>query len=451
MSQIVIIATITSFILFLFLLYAAIVSLIEKEKRAASILFILSLLFISNAFLFFSFTGELIDLFAFLYLSLIFIVSAVLLIPLKKKGDFSWHVPARIVDERDIIFSRNKLIRGSKSYEEYYRRKPENKDYDDSNRKRAGLLGTKSLKYHVPSFISADANFNTVEKLLPFVDGKVADNVQETSAERLSEYIKKWTKSNGAHSVGITLLEDYHKYTHVRRGAEYGKEVSLSHKYAIAITYEMRKEMMDTAPLGPAVMESSQVYLSAGTIAIQLAEFIRGLGYPARAHIDANYRVICPLVARDAGLGEIGRMSLLITPDLGTRVRISVVTTDIELIPDTVPDNSHILDFCNICDKCSTNCPTSAIPSGERKVDSGMKRWKLNANACFSFWTINGTDCGRCIKVCPFSHPDNLLHNFIRRGIKNNWLFARIAKVLDDVFYGKKPKTHKIPDWIKIN
>ena len=41
---------------------------------------------------------------------------------------------------------------------------------------------------------------------------------------------------------------------------------------------------------------------------------IRRLGYPARAHIDGNYRVIAPLVARDAGLGEIGRMGLLMTP-----------------------------------------------------------------------------------------------------------------------------------------
>ena len=47
---------------------------------------------------------------------------------------------------------------------------------------------------------------------------------------------------------------------------------------------------------------------------VQLAAAIRDLGYPARAHIDGNYRVIAPLVARDAGLGEIGRMGLLMTP-----------------------------------------------------------------------------------------------------------------------------------------
>lgn len=67
---------------------------------------------------------------------------------------------------------------------------------------------------------------------------------------------------------------------------------------------------------------------------MQLAEFMRSIGYPARAHIDGSYRVVCPLVARDAGLGEIGRMGLLMTPELGPRVRIAVVTTDLPLVPD---------------------------------------------------------------------------------------------------------------------
>ena len=81
-------------------------------------------------------------------------------------------------------------------------------------------------------------------------------------------------------------------------------------------------------------MESARRYLDSGAIAVQLALFLKGIGYRARAHIDGNYRVVCPLVARDAGLGEIGRMGILMTPALGPRVRIAVVTTDFPLVPD---------------------------------------------------------------------------------------------------------------------
>ena len=38
-------------------------------------------------------------------------------------------------------------------------------------------------------------------------------------------------------------------------------------------------------------------------IAVDVAKYLRELGYSARAHIDGNYRVIAPLVARAAGLG----------------------------------------------------------------------------------------------------------------------------------------------------
>jgi len=92
--------------------------------------------------------------------------------------------------------------------------------------------------------------------------------------------------------------------------------------------------MVNSGPLAPIIMESSQKYLDSGSIAVQLAAFIRNLGYPALAHIDGNYQVVCPLVARDAGLGDIGRMGLLMTPKLGPRVRIGVVTTDLPLLVD---------------------------------------------------------------------------------------------------------------------
>ena len=86
------------------------------------------------------------------------------------------------------------------------------------------------------------------------------------------------------------------------------------HEHAIAITVEMDHRMMQSAPEGSSVMESSEQYLRSGILALKLAAWIRELGYEASAHIDGNYEVICPLVAADAGLGTIGRMGLLMTP-----------------------------------------------------------------------------------------------------------------------------------------
>jgi ferredoxin len=208
--------------------------------------------------------------------------------------------------------------------------------------------------------------------------------------------------------------------------------------------------MMQSAPQGPSVMESSEQYLRSGILALKMAAYIRELGYDATAHIDGNYEVICPLVAVDAGLGTLGRMGLLMTPALGPRVRISVVTTDMPLIPSTGSPEPTTLHFCHLCKKCAVNCPVGAIPAGPRSRIEGVERWKIDSEKCYHFWTLSGTDCGRCITVCPYSHPDNGFHRFVRWGIKNNLVFRHLAIKLDDILYGRKPPIRPIPEWTDI-
>jgi epoxyqueuosine reductase QueG len=145
------------------------------------------------------------------------------------------------------------------------------------------------------------------------------------------------------------------------------------------------------------------------------------------------------LVASDAGLGVIGRMGLLMTPRLGPRVRIAVVTTDLPLKYKTKTNDTSALRFCESCKKCAAVCPAKAIPTGPREDVEGSLRWKINSESCYNYWTLSGTDCGRCVISCPYSHPDNYFHRLIRWGIKNNLLFSRMAVKLDNVFYGRRP------------
>jgi reductive dehalogenase len=226
--------------------------------------------------------------------------------------------------------------------------------------------------------------------------------------------------------------------------------VRLDHRYAIALTVEMAKEMIDMAPQGPTVMESAQQYMDSGAIAVQLAQAIRKLGYPARAHIDGNYRVVCPLVACDAGLGEIGRMGLLMTPKLGPRVRIAVVTTDLPLVPDVREPEHSVLDFCTICEKCAEVCPSQSIARGPRSEIGGALRWQIDSESCFTYWSKIGTDCARCMSACPYSHPDSPMHNAVRFMIRNSGLARRAALAADDYLYGRRPPPAEITGWLNV-
>jgi ferredoxin len=132
-------------------------------------------------------------------------------------------------------------------------------------------------------------------------------------------------------------------------------------------------------------------------------------------------------------------MGLLMTPRQGPRVRVGVVTTNLPLIADSYQAERSLFEFCRICQKCADNCPSQSIPHGDRETNNGVLRWKINPESCYHYWTIIGTDCGQCLAVCPYSHPDNWAHNLVRWGIAKSSTFRRAALVLDDFFYGKKP------------
>lgn len=371
-------------------------------------------------------------------IGLVILPVLLVLIPVKMTGNDPVQMPLKRYDERDTVFSRRTLKPGTDLFEEYYKRNPDKTEPDIRWRDKPGLLKAGSKYYDPILFAAADSIFEKVDKLQSGIEGETVAQRIEVNAREISETMKKMVLGWGAHSFGITELRDYHIYSIGGRGDRYGQVFFKDHQYAIVLTVEMDHSMMKSAPAAPTILESARQYLNAGTMAVQLAEFIRSLGYPARAHIDANYKVICPLVAKDAGLGEIGRLGLLMTPKLGPRIRIAVVTTDIPLSTSKYQPDPTIIDFCRHCRKCALVCPGQSISyDSERKID-GVKRWQINSESCYTFWCIAGTDCGKCIIICPYSHPDNWIHRLVRFGIRNSLIFRRIAIKLDDLFYGSR-------------
>jgi ferredoxin len=350
--------------------------------------------------------------------------------------------PSRSIDERDIMFARGRLAPGSPEYESYYSMRPENKTGDDNTRALPGLLSEDAQLFEPLAFAAAKASFDLTEAMREHVDGDVAPQRVDRSPEVWTAAIKEFALSHGALAAGVAELRPYHVYTNVGRGTgTYGEPVELDHRWALAFSVEMDHRRVSHAPGAPVVEESARQYVEGAKIAIAVANWIRRLGFPARAHTDGNYRVIAPLVARDAGLGEIGRMGLLMTPRLGPRVRLGVVTTDMPLVADPRCDELSVIDFCTVCKKCATNCPVGAISSGDRTpIDDGL-RWAIDSETCYRFWNLIGTDCASCMRVCPYSHPDSPAHNLVRVAIRRSASARRAMLWLDDLFYGKKPPT----------
>lgn len=356
------------------------------------------------------------------------------------------------IDERDAIFHRFlRLEPGTDEFEEHYRDHPEQRESDDKVRAMPQLAHPGGKTYHALASPLAIATFDVLEGMtrsIEWAPAPIEGAPVQATAEEFTKRIKGFARYLGADLVGTTKLNPAYVYSHIGRSpGTWGEPIALDHAHAIAIGVEMKHEMIRHAPDGPTVTESARGYFETAKVAMLVARYINLLGYEARAHVDGNYRVLCGPIAVDAGLGELGRLGLLITPWFGPSLRLSVVTTNLPLTHDE-PICFGVQDFCEMCGKCAANCPSGAIASGGKSIHKGVEKWQSNQETCYRFWRAQGTDCAICIRVCPYAHPRTPLHNLVRRLIARNRLARRVALWGDDLFYGRRPKIRRaLPAW----
>ena len=367
-------------------------------------------------------------------------------------------------DEREQVFARERSIRpGSAQYEAFYRSHPELEQMDSERRKAGGLLGTPGAIDRpgelpnvaaMEAFFSIPPHFGKTKNHSPAVKLSKAAR-PAISPEEAARRVKGFARQLGAGPVGIARINPLWVYSHrgeifYENWEQWGQEIAIDHSYAVVFAVEMDWKMVSTAPHTPSVVESALTYSKGAWISSQLAAYIANLGYAATAHHSRHYDLLLIPAAVDAGLGELGRFGYLITRELGPRVRLLAVTTDLPLACDQ-PTDIGVEDFCRFCKKCARCCPSAAIPDDEQQEVNGSLRWKLNAETCFGYWAKAGTDCNICMRVCPWSHPRTFPHRVvISLVVRNKWA-RRLFTLMDDLFYGKKPKPKAAPGWAKYN
>ena len=348
-------------------------------------------------------------------------------------------------DERDNMFARNNLQFHSDIAAQYYERHPERLSIDERIHRKPEL-GEEGGRYFKPYETAvAEAGFAMLDRTRNVSEGAAGAKKNELDLARLTKTIKRIALRYGAVDVGIASLRGYHFYSHVGRHREnWGERIESKDRSAIVIIVAMELDLVKQAPAAPAMIETARQYVEAAKIAHVIAHYLRSFGCAARSHVDGYYQTLCVPLAAAAGLGEVGRMGILMHPVYGPCLRISAVTTELELPVEPIKRYPHIRRFCVICKKCSDNCPTGAISGDEAESASrGCRHWSINQESCFAFWKESGTDCGFCICVCPFSKPNTLFHKLARFYVSRNPLNQQLALWMDDLFYGRKIKLPK--------
>jgi len=173
-------------------------------------------------------------------------------------------------------------------------------------------------------------------------------------------------------------------------------------KYAISLGTPMNRTEMEHVPHNRAAVEVMRTYGRASRAAIELAAYIRALGWPAQAYADGEDILQIPM-AINAGLGQLGKHGSMISREFGSNFRLSAVLTDIPLQCDA-PVDIGVDDLCVSCRRCTLDCPPDAIMDGKQIV-RGVEKWYVDFDKCIWYFTKT-QGCGICIEICPWSEPD---------------------------------------------
>jgi len=183
------------------------------------------------------------------------------------------------------------------------------------------------------------------------------------------------------------------------------KDVYKDTKSVISIACRVPEAPLEASNLIPYFVNEEVVGAKIKRIAFEISLFIEDLGFDAvvvpsfpydywdEENQEGKGIVSLKHIAWLAGLGYIGRNSLLCTPEYGNLVKLGAVLTNAELVADDVKEGNMCLEDCDLCESA---CPVGAIH--DYKVN--QKKCRPNSEVVNKRGAEVYT-CNLCRLVCP--------------------------------------------------
>lgn len=230
----------------------------------------------------------------------------------------------------------------------------------------------------------------------------------------LENQLQDLATADGADYFGIADLSSARKAI-LEQGGEEIATYSRSISIGIALFHPIVNQLSRPIERPAAVSYRSHCY---DVINIRLDQIVSRLASTMQRRvyrvfpIPASKRVdderICAifshkLSAHLAGLGWIGKNCLLITPEMGPRVRWATLLTDAPL----AATGQAIEQRCGDCRECVDICPVKAL-SGQQFHENEPRSARFEAKKCDRYFRqMREKDpetavCGLCLKICPY-------------------------------------------------
>lgn len=241
-------------------------------------------------------------------------------------------------------------------------------------------------------------------------------------------YIKNIAFELGFSACGITSADAVDEFNHLKDAINSGRQATMNW---LSRNPEKRCDPKSLLPEARSVICCALSYGEFGfegdkkTADLKKARFARGKDYhklvmshlekllaaikekfpnaKSKLCVDTSPILEKALAAR-AGLGWIGKHTLLINKDIGSWFALGEIITDIELEPNQPAEN-----LCGKCTKCIDACPTKAL----------IAPYALDASRCITYLTLEhkgeipeefkkfissgAYGCDLCQLACPFN------------------------------------------------
>jgi epoxyqueuosine reductase QueG len=230
----------------------------------------------------------------------------------------------------------------------------------------------------------------------------------------LDSHLHESAMALGADYFGIADLAPAHDAILEQGGTQisvYPRSISIG----ISLLHPIVAQLSRTVTRPAAVSYLSHCYDIINSRLDQIVSRLAGIvqrngcrAFPVAASKRVDDQRLCAvfphkLSAHLSGLGWIGKNCLLITPDMGPRVRWATLLTDAPL----VPTGQAMDQRCGDCRECVAICPVKAF-TGRSFRAQDPRSVRFDAGRCdryFNMMRAKDPDtavCGLCLRICPF-------------------------------------------------
>ena len=225
----------------------------------------------------------------------------------------------------------------------------------------------------------------------------------------VKDILEKYIKTLGADIIGFASASEYAEIFGIKGGSEHPDYYIKDARTIIVVGVKIADSIMDNIK-GEKDPHSYNlknyllhyVYDKLDEITANASKFIEELGYDAypiqaRSEIRENGYLWSYFshkkAAIAAGLGHMGKSSIIITTKYGTRVRLATIIADIDIQTDTAKDKTPG-KACGSCRICIDACPVQALDFDEKDKKTIIDPIKCQAH-------MDYCQCAVCQGICP--------------------------------------------------